>query len=253
MEAQLCDLGLRTWNQHYTTSDGHASRNIEATLVGTDPGSTLIIGAHYDSVDCPGANDNASGVACLLEIARSMTERESSPRSTIRFVGFTNEEPPYFYTGDMGSRVYAQEVIDRREQVLGMICLETIAYYSDELGSQMIPPILRPFFDHDVGDFIGFFSNNESRDFLRNVVGAFRQYAEVPSEGLAAPSVVQGLNFSDHASFWRVGYNAVMVTDTAFMRYEHYHRSSDTPDELEWTRFTKVTDGLTKAVMELSG
>ncbi len=251
VDSQLRSLRLETEHQDYRTSDGHRVRNIEAVMVGRDSKVSLVIGAHYDTVDCPGADDNASGVASLLEIARGITDREKIPRQSIRFVAFANEEPPYFYSDDMGSRVYANHLKASGERLLGMICLESLGYFSDDPGSQFIPPALAPYFDHNRGDFIGFFSDNASRDFLKQFVGRFREHAEVPSQGLAASSLVQGIDFSDHESFQRLGYDALMVCDTAFMRNKHYHTEEDTPDKLDWTRFTKVTEGLTKAIMDL--
>ncbi len=253
IEGEFQAMSLETARGEFTTSDGHKVYNLEALLPGDNPERSLVIGAHYDTVDCPGANDNASGVACLIETARDLVTGKFRPRHTIRFTAFTNEEPPYFFTEDMGSRVYARGLRENNVDLIGMICLEELGFFSDESGSQMIPPILRRFFPHDRGDFIGFFSDNRSRDLLRDLIGRFRKHAEVPSEGLGATSLVQGIDFSDHASFWREGFHAVMVTDTAFMRYKHYHTPQDTPDKLEWTRFTKVAGGLTEAVKDLVG
>ncbi|MFH0823766.1 MAG: M28 family peptidase [Pseudomonadota bacterium] len=251
IEAEFQAMGYETRRLEYRTSDGSPSANIEALRSSEGPTKSLVVGAHYDTVDCPGANDNATGVAALLEIARSIAESEVENRLIIRFVAFTNEEPPYFLTDDMGSMVYAKDLKALGERLEGMICLETIGYYSDAPGSQRLPTVLSPFFTGDVGDFIAFVSHHASKDFLRDLVGAFRGHAEIPSIGLAGPDMIQGIDFSDHRSFRTVGYKAVMVTDTAFMRYPYYHTVEDTPDKLDYTRFTKVTVGLAAAITDM--
>ena len=244
-------LGLQVFSQGYTTSDGYDVRNIEAILPGAGMEGDLVIGAHYDTVDCPGADDNTSGVACLLEIAREMASVGRTSGRAVRLVAFTNEEPPYFYSDDMGSRVYADALKRSGEKLLGMVCLESLGYFSDEPGSQQIPPVLTRLFSRSAGDFIGFFSDMRSREFLKTSIGAFRRYAEIPSFGLAASSIVKGIDFSDHESFQRFGFNSLVVTDTAFMRNPHYHTSGDTTDTLDWIRLTKVTTGLIKLVKHL--
>lgn len=252
IDNELRSMGFDTRYQCYTTSDGYDVKNIEAELRGTGVDDVLIIGAHYDTVDCPGADDNASGVAALLQMARYLIQEQFKPCHTIRFVAFTNEEPPYFYSSDMGSRVYAEELRKSGDKVLGMICLESLAYFSDETGSQQIPPVLARYYPNARGDFIGFFGDIASKAFLKDVIGRFRRHAEVPSHGLVASSLVQGIDFSDHESFQRVGFNALMVCDTAFMRNIYYHTPEDTADKLDWPRFTKVVVGLAKTVKDLS-
>lgn len=251
IEDRLLSLGLDVRCLEYVTSEGHVVENIEAVIPGRDDSRSLVVGAHYDTVETPGANDNASGVACLLETARYLLEAGIRPKIPLRLVAFTNEEPPYFGTNDMGSRIYARSIKDLGERLVGMICLETLAYYSDDPGSQTIPSVVAPVLSRDRGDFLGFFSHLRSADFLKTVVKSFRACAEIPSEGMAASSVVQGITFSDHESFQRLGYPAIMVTDTAFLRYPYYHTPLDTPDKLEWTRFTKAATGVSRTVESL--
>lgn len=245
-----CNLSVNSYP--YETSDGFSVRNIEAVCAGTTSAKPLIVGAHYDTVESPGADDNATAVAGLLEAARSMASSTERTKREVRFVAFTCEEPPYFFSTDMGSRVYAKNLKDTGTGILGMICLEMLGFFSDEPGSQRLPAILKPIFDHDRGDFIAFLGNNPSREFLKHVVGCFREHAEIPSEGLAAPSVVEGIDFSDHSSFWHEGYPAVMVTDTAFMRNPHYHTYNDTVDTLDRTRFTKTVTGLIGCIRQIA-
>lgn len=248
------ELGLHVYRLDYRTAGGHVVENIEAVLPGTDDenGQDLIIGAHYDSVNCAGADDNASGVAGLLELARIMVEAKYRPAKTVRFVAFVNEEPPYFNGPDMGSVVYATNMKKAGKTMHGMICLESIGYYSEEPGSQTVPELLKPLFPYDKGDFIGFFSNMASLPLLKETIAAFRTAAQLPSEGLAASSLIPALNFSDHASFYPHQYPAIMVCNSAFMRNPNYHTKSDTPDTLDWTRFTKLVGGLSGAIMEMA-
>lgn len=252
VEEKFREIGFAPQRLPYTTSDGHEVRNIEVVIPGSTDSPSLVIGAHYDSVDCPGANDNGSGIAGLLEIARYLRSKAPSMGRTVRLVAFVNEEPPYFHSSDMGSLVYALGLAKRDEKIYCMICLEMLGYYSDEPGSQQIPEPLRPVFNRTKGDFIGFTSNTDSKEALKEIVGRFRNYAHAPSEGLAAPSLIPGLSYSDHWSFWQAGYKAVMVTDTAFMRYPYYHTAEDTPDKLDYVRFTKVVSALAKTVLELA-
>lgn len=252
IEKAFGEIGLDIRSQWTTTSDGHKVRNIEGTIAGDGNSKTLIVGAHYDTVDCPGADDNATGIGGLIEIARFVKSKVTVPDRTIRFVAFVNEEPPYFHSSDMGSLVYALDLAARDEKVYCMICLEMLGYFSDQPGAQQIPQPLHLVFNHTKGDFIGFTSNTDSKEALKDIVGRFRNYARVPSEGLAGPSIIPGLSYSDHWSFWQAGYKAVMVTDTAFMRYPHYHTSEDTIDKLDFLRFTKVVSALSKTVLELT-
>jgi len=250
----------------YTTSDGHTVRNVEGLIPGSDSSSSLVIGAHYDSVeisrhledDCPGANDNGSAVAVLLEIGRLLATLKARPRNTVRLVAFTNEEPPYFMTDDMGSRRYAHMLRSQGERVNGMICLETVGHYSDEPKSQMIPPPMGSFFDHDRGNFLAILSDRSSGQFLKSVVNQFANVTDFPCVGLIAEQGFVGLEMSDQVSFWKEGFKAIMVTDTVFMRtprpHAHtttYHTREDTWEKLNYGAMAQVTDGLTKAIYSL--
>jgi hypothetical protein len=202
----------------------------------------VVVGAHYDSVvGAPGANDNGSGVAAMLELARAA--RDWRPERSWRFVAFVNEEPPFFRTEAMGSSVHARGARSRGERIVAMYSIETIGYYSDAPASQAYPFPFRWFYP-DRGDFLAFVSNLGSRTLLHKTIGAFRDHARFPSEGAAAPTWVPGVDWSDQWSFWREGYPAVMITDTAPFRYPHYHTPLDTPDKVDYERLARVVRGL---------
>ena len=222
--------------------------NVEATLNGSlRPEEIVVVGAHYDSVSgCPGANDNATGVAAVLELA-SRFSRRPQPR-TIRFAAFVNEEPPFFRTPDMGSVVYANAARKRGERIIGMFALETMGYYSTEKGSQRYPSPLAALYP-DVGNFIGFVSNVKSSWLLWRARAAFKRRTSFPLQCAAAPASLPGVGWSDHWAFWEAGYSAVMVTDTAPFRYPWYHTAQDTPDKIDYDRLAHVIDGL-EAVIE---
>jgi Zn-dependent M28 family amino/carboxypeptidase len=231
--------------------DGHSIRNVEAEHKGTRPGEVVVVGAHYDTVPgSPGGNDNGSGVAALLEIARLLAP--TVPQRTLRFVAFANEEPPFFETGEMGSQHYARRCRARGENVAAMLSLETIGYYRDEPGTQQYPMFLGPFYP-PTGNFLAFVGNGRSRALVRRAITEFRRTTAFPSEGIAAPSWIPGIGWSDHAAFWQEGYPAVMVTDTALFRYPQYHTAGDTPDLLDYERLARVTAGLARVVAALLG
>lgn len=232
-------------------SRGLTVRNLEVELPGSKKNQEIIVlGAHYDSVfGTPGANDNGSGVAALLEIARLLAGKSFA--RTIRFVAFTNEEPPFFLSKEMGSLVYATRARQSNEPIKAMLALETIGYYSQQPGSQKYPfPF--SFFYPDTANFIGFVGNLSSRSLVRQAIKAFRTSTALPSEGLAAPGWMTGVYWSDHWSFWQAGYPAIMVTDTALFRYPHYHRDTDTPEKLDYPSLTRATMGLVDVVSVLA-
>lgn len=227
---------------------GRQVRNIEAERRGSRrPARVIVIGAHYDSVaDSPGANDNASGVAVMLELAR----RHAAPvtvASTVRFVAFVNEEPPHFMTATMGSFRYAAEAAARGDDIVGMMSLETLGCYSDVPGSQHYPfpfqLLLR-----DRGNFLAMVSNLGSVRALRAASKAFRSATRLPLLACPAPTWIPGVAWSDHWSFWQHGYRAIMLTDTALYRYPHYHSSTDTPERLDYERMAQVVTGCVAAI-----
>jgi peptidase M28-like protein len=245
IEDSFSRAGFRPRRDSYQLR-GQACHNIEAEIAGARP-DILLIGAHYDSVfGSPGANDNGSGVAALLALARRFAGKTT--QHTVRFVAFVNEEPPYFLSDEMGSFVYASRCKARGDKIAAMISLETIGYFSDSPDSQRYPSPGLGFFYPKIGNFIGFVSNVQSRALLRRVIGLFRENAKIPSEGAALPAFIPGVSWSDQRSFWRHGYPGIMVTDTAPFRYPYYHSSSDTPDKLDYDRFTLVVSGIEKVI-----
>ena len=250
IEASFSRAGLQPRRISYDLA-GQACHNIEVEIPGVRP-QIILVGAHYDSVfGCPGANDNGSGVAALLALARRFAGKSSG--ATLRFVAFVNEEPPHFQTEQMGSYVYAKQCKARGDQITGMISLETIGYYSDAPRSQTYPAPGLSLVHPTTGNFIGFVGNTGAREFLKRVLGIFRQQGKIPSEGATLPALISGVAWSDQWSFWQCGYPAaIMVTDTAPFRYPHYHEASDTPDKLEYDRFALVVSGLEKTIAELA-
>lgn len=251
IRASLEDSGYTVRAQAFE-SRGQTLENLEAGLPGRDAaGEIVVVGAHYDSIaGTPGANDNASGVAALLEIARRLSGH--SHRRSVRFVAFANEEPPFFYSEEMGSKLYAARARARDEQITAMLALETIGYYTDQPASQRYPfPFA--FFYPDTGNYLGFVGNMSSRRLVRRALGLFRETSAFPSEGVAAPGWIMGVHWSDHWSFWQAGYPAIMITDTALFRYPHYHLSTDTPDKLDYEALARVTRGLADVVAGIAG
>jgi Zn-dependent M28 family amino/carboxypeptidase len=250
IEASLAGARLQTRRQSYQL-DGRACHNIEAEIPGATP-QIVLVGAHYDSViGSPGANDNGSGVAAMLALARRFAKTSAS--LTLRFVGFVNEEPPYFLTPQMGSLVYAGACRERSDRIAAMISLETIGYFSDAPHSQTYPlPGFGAFYP-TTANFIGFVANSRSRALLRRTVSIFREQNKIPAEAAALPPFVPGVGWSDHWSFWQYRYPALMVTDTAPFRYPHYHLPTDTPDKLDYDRFTLVVSGMENVIADLAG
>lgn len=231
--------------------DGKAVKNIEAALPAACQSAAVVVGAHYDTVPgSPGANDNATGVAGMLELARLLKDVRSNKE--IRFVAFVNEEQPFFGTQAMGSWRYARRCAARGETVTAMLSLETIGHYSDRPGSQHYPFPFGLFYPAR-GNFIGFVGNLRSAKLVRAAVGSFRRHAAFPSEAVAAPGWMTGIGWSDHWAFWKAGYPAVMVTDTALFRYAEYHTAADTPAVIDAERMARVVHGLAAVARDLAG
>jgi Zn-dependent M28 family amino/carboxypeptidase len=249
IESRLIEAGYEVKSQRYIVRNVEC-RNLEVEIRGRlQPDEIVVIGAHYDSVTgSPGANDNASGVAAMLALARSWAGSE--PGRTLRFVAFANEEPPYFQTSQMGSLVYARHCRAQGDNIVAMLSLETVGYYDTTERSQGYPFPLGLFYP-DRGDFIGFVSNSRNRGLVRPCIETFRLHTAFPSQGGALPGWLPGIAWSDHWSFWQVGYPALMITDTAPFRYPHYHQASDTPDQLDYERLARVVTGLDHVVRAL--
>ena len=231
-------------------ADGIEYRNVEAELAGTSRAEEIVVvGSHYDSVaGSPGANDNATGVAAMLALAQAFTGLENA--RTLRFVAFANEEPPYFRSESMGSLIYARACREKGERIVGMISLDSLGYYTDAENSQQFPPGLRKFYP-DTGNFVGIVGDQSSKSLIDAFYEHFRSVSDFPVQKAALPPDLPGIGWSDHWSFWQVGYQGLMVTDTATYRYPHYHKISDTPDKIDFVRYTRVVKALSGALKRL--
>ena len=238
--AQFLAAGARTAVQE-VEADGHGYRNVIARF-GPAEGPVLIVGAHYDSFDdTPGADDNASGVAGLLELARLLAA--TPPAAPVELVAYPLEEPPYFRTGSMGSMRHAGELARQKRDVRLMISLEMIGFYRDEPGSQRYPAGLSMLYP-DRGNFIAIVGRFGDFAQMRRMKALFAGASTLPMVSINSPRLVAGVDFSDHASYWRFGMPAVMVTDTAFLRNPNYHATTDTPDTLDYARMALVVQGI---------
>jgi len=250
IEKSLAEAEYTVQRQNYHVEEKICC-NIETQMLGSkQPEQIVIVGAHYDSVlSSPGANDNISAVAATLAIARRFAGRKTA--RTLRFVLFVNEEPPFFQTDRMGSMVYAKNCREKAENIVAMLSLETIGYYCDQPRSQKYPfpfSLVYP----STGNFIGFVGNLSSRKLLHTVIASFRKNCKFPSQGGAIPEIIPGINWSDHWSFWRQGYPAIMITDTAPFRYPYYHTFEDTPDKIDYERLARVVSGLATVIAEIA-
>lgn len=241
--------------------------NLEAEFIGaTRPDEIVVIGAHYDSIElldgvrhahanCPAANDNATGVGVTLELARLMrdlVERGEGPSRTVRFVAFANEEPPFFWTDDMGSVRYADACAERGEKIVAMLTPETLGCFREEEGTQRLPLGIGRDLVGSRGNWVGFLGMSGARGLMRESVAAFRAGCDIRCVGAELPAIAPMVGASDHWSFWRRGYPALMVTDTAPFRYDAYHQWRDTPDRIHWAALARVTWGLWHVVRTLA-
>ncbi|MDD3118570.1 MAG: M28 family peptidase [Victivallales bacterium] len=242
----------RKWRQYHYENQTY--RNLILEIPGRSaPDEIVVIGAHYDSAPVPGcraANDNASGVAAVLELAREFAAQPQD--KTLRFVAFANEEPPFFWTRNMGSAVYARSCRDNKEKIVAMLSLETIGCYSEQPGSQRYPlPLLSRFFP-DRGNFIAFVADSGAKKLQRQCLTAFRRAAVFPAEGAALPWIIPRIGSSDHFPFRRRHYPALMVTDTAPYRDRTYHTNRDNPDHLNYRCMARVVNGLSAVIVDLA-
>lgn len=240
--------GGRVSNQVYEVN-GRAYRNVIARF-GPESGPVLVVGAHYDAAGrTPAADDNASGVAGLIELARLFGA--TAPTCAVELVAYSNEEPPFFGSSDMGSAHHARALAAAGTQVRAVVVLEMIGYFSDEPGSQSYPMALLRLFYPGRGNFIGVVGNFKQARLVRKVKYAMRGATDLPVRSINGPASVPGVDFSDHRSYWAAGFPGVMVTDTAFYRNKAYHTENDTPDRLDYNRMAKVVVGVYEAILAL--
>ncbi|MFA5182998.1 MAG: M28 family peptidase [Syntrophales bacterium] len=235
------------------TNQERVFTNIIVTIPGiAHPEETVLVGAHYDTVaETPGADDNASAVATLLEICRLL--KDYRPQRTVKLVFFTLEEPPAFRTPAMGSAVYARRARAEGEKIAAMISLEMLGYYHDREDAQAYPvPIMRLFYPSRP-NFIGVVGNIASRGLVKNAAASLKRHTWVPVETLVSVSALPGVDFSDHKPFWNEGYPAIMITDTAFYRNPNYHTPSDTIDTIDFKRLSALLTGLAGMIGDLAG
>jgi Zn-dependent M28 family amino/carboxypeptidase len=244
-EAQGLDPKVLTYS-----IDGKPCRNIEVTVTQHRDGPVILVGAHYDSAEgSPGADDNASGVATMLEISRALAGHDLA--YTVRCVAFANEEPPYFGTEDMGSYVYVKLISERGDSIKHMLSIESVGYYRDEPGSQNYPALLSESYPSE-GNFLGVVGDPDHGTAVAQVAERLRETEAIPIESAVLPIGLPGVTWSDHASFWEFGFPGVMVTDTAPFRNPNYHRPTDTPASLDYPRFAQATAALIETVRQLA-
>lgn len=226
--------------------------NLQVEIRGESrPNSIIVIGAHYDTVPAsPGANDNASGITALLGIAETLANVK--PAQTIRLVAFANEESPYGWTQQMGSKVYVDACRAAGERIQGMFALDGLGCYRDEPGSQQYPYRLGLVYPNR-GDFLAFVSNPASAGWLMQGARLFNQSCDMPWRIAALPSWISSIARSDHWSFWQHRIRAGLITDTLPFRDKNYHNAGDTPDQLDYIRLVQVIQGLAGMVERLGG
>lgn len=234
-------------------SEKNVYHNIIARYGHKDAKELVVIGAHYDTCekDNPGADDNASGVAGLLELAKIFIQQKPELTTPIEFVAYTLEEPPYFGSDGMGSAYHAEELATQKIDVKYMISLEMLGYYSDELFSQEYPfgffYTMYPW----RGNYIALVSAPADRELVSNFKKAMAPRTSVPVYSINAPAALPGVDFSDHRSYWAHDWPALMITDTAFLRNNQYHLHGDTPERLNYEKMADVTGGIYEAVISL--
>lgn len=250
LKQQLEAIGFEV-HEHSFPTKGSLTPNLEVTVRGTTlPSEIIVVGAHYDTTQrSPGADDNASGCAAILALARAFKDNPQ-PR-TIRFVLFPNEELPTGGTAEMGSWIYAKKARAEKDNIIAMLSLEMLGYYTDAPNSQKYPAPLSSFYP-TTGNFIAFVSNYDNRALVKQCVAAFRAAAKFPSEGAALPNFIRDVGRSDHYGFGKEGYHALMVTDTANFRNPNYHTAKDTPDTIDYDRMARVVEGLEQVLKELA-
>jgi hypothetical protein len=249
---KLEQAGYAVERQGFVPTDEAVAQNLVVTVRGGVSGEqVVVVGAHYDSAaKCPGADDNASGVAALLALARRFASKR--PSRTLRFAAFATQEEPHWRKADMGSTVYAKRLAAAGEKVVAMLSLESVGYYSDEPGSQRSADGCRDCFG-PIGDYVAVLGNDASGRLADQVVRTLAANSSLPVRGGVLPGDHSVLAAADHWAFWQVGYPAVVVTDTGPLRYAHHHQHTDTPERLDFKRMARLVAGLEFAISELAG
>ena len=249
ISGKFVEYGLKPEPQEFVVNRKKYRNIIASVGAVNDPCEVIIVGAHYDVCgDQPGADDNASAVAGLLEIARFAKKHEDKLPCRIEFVAYCLEEPPFFGTEQMGSYVHAKSLFDKKMKVKGMICLEMIGYFTDEKGSQKFPADFLKLMYPSTGNFIAVVSNQNNDELIKHTA-KHMENASIDVETLKAPSFLKGMDFSDHRNYWKFGYDAVMVTDTAFYRNPNYHKKTDTIETLSFDKMKEVVKGVCWAIL----
>lgn len=253
-ESMQWQVGQETYAAIGNENVKNDATNLIVESVGTNrPEEIILLGAHYDTVTwTPGADDNASAVAVLLEASRLLSDYRGG--RTARYVAFACEEAPYFNLDSMGSQHHARTARKRNDQIVGMLCLEMVGYFRDEVGSQKVPPTI-PSKLHWLfpsrGNFLAAVGNLKSWKLGWRFRRGFKRGSKLPLFSISLPEQVREIRLSDNSSFWDQGYPALMLTDTSFLRNPHYHKPTDTPDTLDYARMTEVTLGVAGAMKKL--
>lgn len=247
---RLDSMGYEVEEQVYM-AENIPHRNIIARI-GPKKGAVLVVGAHYDVCgDQPGADDNGSAVAGLLGIASLLKQQEDAIKNPIELVAYSLEEPPFFRTKQMGSYVHAASLKEQNREVKGMICLEMIGYFDDGPHSQSYPVGALKTIYPSRGNFIAVVGKLGQMGFTKQMKKHMIEGSNIKVVSINAPQSLRGIDFSDHRNYWQMGYQAVMITNTAFFRNENYHQPTDTPDTLDYERMAEVVKGVFWAVMNL--
>ncbi len=254
IEEQLVPYG-KSYRQSYKVND----KNFHNILINFEPmvkhpsEDIIIVGAHYDTAHgYPGADDNASGVAALIELAKLLSKDPDKLGSRVQLAFYPLEEPPYFRTEAMGSFIHATHLKQSGEKVRLMMALDMIGYFSDEKNSQHFPFPLMDKVYSDQGNFIAIVANLANISSTRNVKRSFISATDLPVYSINAPTFITGIDFSDHLNFWHYGYPAVMITDTSFNRNIHYHTEQDTAEKLDYEKMAEVVKALYQTVLTIS-
>jgi hypothetical protein len=243
IRATFRSQGYRANSQPFRAS-GRVYQNLIASY-GPKQGRRIVVGAHFDAVTgCPGADDNASGVAGVLELARILKQRKPQVPRRIDLVAYCLEEPPFFGTSEMGSSVHARSLEKLNVEVDLMISLEMIGCFTDSEGSQQFPVPALKYIYPNVGNFIAVVGDLKSVSEVNRVKMLMRKNSKIDVQSITAPRSIPGVDLSDHRCYWDCGYPAVMLTDTAFYRNPQYHRSGDTPETLNYKKMKEVVEGV---------